>query len=169
MFEFFHDDNIFPTEMMDVKRQKDMSGFYRHFLNQTVGEEKMQESSSAAGRFEKSTQAASFKKNPSTRKNYRSHPDESSDEEHDVSLPDNPRLEPQGMDATETIAESVPSVAEPKSEESLELKEEKMQEIASVRIVKDIKSLILERFKKRTVGEVLEAALERYKLRKKGI
>lgn len=24
---------------LDVKKQKDLSGFYRHFLNQTVGEE----------------------------------------------------------------------------------------------------------------------------------
>ncbi|GIY97785.1 hypothetical protein CEXT_411261 [Caerostris extrusa] len=29
------------NEMMDVTKQKDLSGFYKHFLNQTVGEEKV--------------------------------------------------------------------------------------------------------------------------------
>lgn len=29
------------NEMMDVTKQKDLSGFYRHFLNQTIGEEKI--------------------------------------------------------------------------------------------------------------------------------
>ena len=29
------------NDMMDVTKQKDLSGFYRHFLNQTIGEEKV--------------------------------------------------------------------------------------------------------------------------------
>lgn len=35
MFEFF----LFVLAALDVKKQKDLSGFYRHLLNQTVGEE----------------------------------------------------------------------------------------------------------------------------------
>ena len=30
--------------MMDVTKQKDLSGFYRHFLNQQTGEERIPES-----------------------------------------------------------------------------------------------------------------------------
>ncbi|KFM57982.1 Nuclear speckle splicing regulatory protein 1, partial [Stegodyphus mimosarum] len=31
------------NDMMDVTKQKDLSGFYRHFLKQTIGEEKIPE------------------------------------------------------------------------------------------------------------------------------
>ena len=30
---------IIITEMMDVRKQKDMTGFYRHFMRQATGEE----------------------------------------------------------------------------------------------------------------------------------
>lgn len=37
--------SAFPPARLDVTKQKDLSGFYRHLLNQAVGEEALPKSS----------------------------------------------------------------------------------------------------------------------------
>lgn len=170
-------------ELFDARKQQDMSGFYRHFLNQTTGEEKIQGSSSASDRFESDKTASTFsKKKGTSKKNIRSRQEESSDEEEvqkdettvtqdedgKESQKDVPPDQPK-QDSSAHPSVEVPVTSGPESQGKTDGDELKENQTPLVKVQVDRRTLILEKFRKRTVGEAFEAAVQRYKDRKRGL
>lgn len=168
--------------VLDVKRQQDLSGFYRHFLNQAVGSENIP-SQSTSDRFQSKSSndgeslPTEFKSVRATKRNLRNRRDSgssSSDEEEPpkqedvtteaiVSLPQETAVE---MPTTTKVTDSSKQ-EEPKENEKSDSKTE-VQE-TPIEPKPDRKTLILLRFEKRTVDKVFEEAVERYHERKNAI
>lgn len=208
---------------LDVTKQRDLSGFYRHLLNQSVGEEKVS-LHSISDRFDKekeqeqTTTSSTFNqiKKSSKNRQIRQRKDSSSsnseeEEEEEIrkreknkekdkelsrnsknssrvstsvsnkperhsSLPEPPVTEEgkgkvaeknnKGPDRSDDLAEK--SYSSSKDEMNLQSNTEVKDEPPTVSNVNkvDRRALILERFTKRTVGQVFEDARRRYLERK---
>lgn len=166
--------------ILDVKKQSDLSGFYRHFLNQSVGSESIPTQSSSE-RFEskKSELSESFKQVRGTKRNLRNRRDSgssSSSEEDDQTTKDkqkeivtSPKKIPESP--TKPTEHQVDNISIAKNEIQSESCEKSAQQNEffipeEIEPKPDRNELIRRRFEKRTVGNVFEDALERYRQRK---
>lgn len=172
-------------ELLDVKKQKDLSGFYRHFLKQQVGEEKTS-THTTSDRFDTKTSSSSkddptlvtFSKSRKTgSRNLRQRMVEESDESEseekseDQIQPEASQeqsLPPSTQDAKdqEVSAPSEELIKDEQPESGDVTEEPPIDQIPSPKPIIDRRTLILERFEKRTVELVLEAAIQRYQERK---
>jgi coiled-coil domain-containing protein 55 len=171
-------------EAMDVKKQKDLSGFYKHFLNQTVGEEKIPQDlgKTSFNLFNRKNV------NKNIRKRKTSQSSESSLEEGETWLSEKEKQKTTvneddykvksktqfKVEQNETRQDSKPNQLE--KEIKLEIKQEDKSEVkqSTSRVVpepskmvekpkkRDRNELIAEKLTKRTIGEVFEAARLRY-------
>lgn len=165
-------------DLLDVKKQGDLSGFYRHLLRQEVGEEKVSESgirdfgigSSApqAATSSSAGQQATFSKSQKKRsQNLRARNEEESDEEE---VPEPTLTETDaivsGTVKEEPLEQKVDAKKESEPVAKAEIKEEpEIKEPPKPKV--DRKVLIQLKFTKRTIGEAFEAARERFLERKR--
>ena len=171
--------------VLDVKRQQDLSGFYRHFLNQAVGSESVP-SQSTSDRFQSKSGndgeslPTEFKSVRGTKRNLRNRRDSgssSSDEEEPPKQEDGTTeaiVQPLPQETAVEKPITTPEVTdsskqeEPKENQKSDSKTEVVQE-TPIEPKPDRKTLILLRFEKRTVDKVFEEAVERYHERKNAI
>lgn len=168
--------------LLDVRKQKDLSGFYRHFLNQSLGAESIPLQSSS-DRFEtKKNQhleelpKESFKQLRGTKRNLRNRRDSASSSEAEADE------KPEEVSSPKRIHVNEPSssqdidqkINEPQTENLLTSNDKDPEAVGSNPDEKEVvqepkidrQTLIRLRFEKRTVGKVFDDALERYRQRK---
>lgn len=166
-------------DRLDVRKQQDLSGFYRHLLNQETGSEKIT-SLSSSNRFDapvdqKTDAKTCFKKSTSkANRNLRERLSSGSeDEEADASSHqrEEPAANPQSAASTTNVSKSDDGKQEKASDSKTvtttsdappesEAKPEPPPKV-------DRRTLVLKVFEKRTVGEVFEDAVRRFHERQK--
>lgn len=168
--------------LLDVRKQKDLSGFYRHFLNQSLGAESIPLQSSS-DRFEtkknqhlEELSKESFKQLRGTKRNLRNRRDSASSSEAEADE------KPEEVSSPKRIHVNEPSssqdidqkINEPQTENLLTSNDKDPEAVGSNPDEKEVvqepkidrQTLIRLRFEKRTVGKVFDDALERYRQRK---
>ena len=162
---------------LDVRKQSDLSGFYRHLLNQETGVEKIQQHSTS-DRFEataSSNDKLTFNKaGKKVQRNFRPRNELNSDEEDDLpqesvctessEKPQKVSDDPSSKDRPEPTERLPDPRPEQEKEPKTDLIPEEPKSPPKPKV--DRRTQILNVFKKRTVGEVFEEAVRRYEMRK---
>jgi len=162
-------------DILDVRKQNDLTGFYRHLLKQSVGEEKIKESARDfsevklnQSNIEEAASSTAFAKHNIRSRQLRTRRNSSSSESDEEAKAIHTVIEPQ---SSSKIEEEKPTTSVQKDQEPPEKSEHTVVEDESLKEPPKPKlsriELIKLKFTKRTVGEVFENAQERYFERKK--
>lgn len=165
---------LVQTDRLDVRKQQDLSGFYRHLLNQETGSEKVSTHSSS-DRFnepadKKEDEKASFKQKQSSSKAQRNlrerHSSESSEgEDKEPVRPE--RIADAQMDAPQPQSEEAKGDSMPDANSSIPVPVQEAKPKSEPVPRPDRRTLVLKVFEKRTVGQAFEEAVRRYQERQK--
>ncbi|XP_003748554.1 nuclear speckle splicing regulatory protein 1 [Galendromus occidentalis] len=184
-------------DMMDVTKQKDLTGFYRHLLKQQCGEEKVPGQRSVTVPEEPEKPEAAVEAVPSSSKHFSKDPDAdtdiemSSDEEEAVKAKRKPVTrtyrkrkqesdsedEPTNQDADESIEESSSESEDEDEAKTTKKKEDKSGSGDQINDESEDKPEAQQRkpkdwrelMTKRSVREKFESARERFLLRQRGV
>ena len=154
--------------ILDVKKQQDLSGFYRHLLNQTVGSESVPVDSSSQ-RFESLSNNQEFKQIQKDKRNLRNNNRQESEDESEEEEPSS-KKSPQHV----MKQEEVNITCSPKNETCQSVTNEEpvqhdpvAEPVVPTQPKPNRRELILLRFQKRTIGQVLMDAVQRFQERKR--
>ncbi len=168
--------------LLDVRKQKNLSGFYTNVLKMRSGEFVIHEESEKE-KIAKVEEALKNKNEPSVKstnaKVYRTQKEESSEEEDELEVKKEPEICPEDKDeiisdedepTTEVNkpGETVKKNKEEEEDKKIEIESLKKEEIlANQKIDKEQKRINM--FKKRTVNEVFDSELSEYFIRKSNV
>ena len=162
--------------LLDVRKQKNLSGFYTSMLRMRTGEFVIEEESEKEKRLKEEEQKlnkeeAEKKLKPS--RQYRSKRDESSEDEEEEKKEEEKKVAESNLDKDEQSSDNVPKLDEPSAKKiKIEPQEEvqiKQEEIEPEKKISKEEKLEMRRkylFTKRTVGEKFDAELADYFRRK---
>jgi coiled-coil domain-containing protein 55 len=168
--------------LLDVRKQKNLSGFYTNVLKMRSGEFVIHEESEKE-KIAKVEEALKNKNEPPVKstnaKVYRTQKEESSEEEDELEVKKEPEICPEDKDeiisdedepTTEVNkpGETVKKNKEEEEDKKIEIESLKKEEIlANQKIDKEQKRINM--FKKRTVNEVFDSELSEYFIRKSNV
>jgi coiled-coil domain-containing protein 55 len=169
--------------LLDVRKQKNLSGFYTNVLKMRSGEFVIHEESEKE-KIAKVEEALKKKNEPSVKsanaKVYRTQKEESSEEEDELEVKKEPEICPEDKDEIISDEDDVNKPSETAKKDNQKEEEDKKLEIkieieslkqeeilANQKIDKEQKRINM--FKKRTVNEVFDSELSEYFVRKSNV
>ncbi|CAF0712039.1 unnamed protein product [Brachionus calyciflorus] len=163
--------------LLDVRKQKDLSGFYYSLLKMRTGEMVIEEEGEKEKRLEKERQEAiKFKENKSTQqKTYRNKNEQESDQEEEEIEAEPAKLDEQILKESENVTEKeVDNIGElePKKMKHEETQKEEIKEniepVEEIKLTKEEQrqQRLKKLFEKRTVGAKFDQELQEYFQRK---